>query len=67
MPCRNKNNGGNITMSKNSCIHCDVASCKYNMDSEHFCTLDSIKIGTHEADPQVPECVDCESFVKKCC
>lgn len=54
-------------MTKNPCIHCDVASCKYNLATEHYCTLESIKVGTHEANPTVPECVDCESFVKKCC
>ena len=57
----------NKTMPKNPSIHCDVASCKYNLASEHYCSLESIKVGTHEANPTVPECVDCESFEKKCC
>lgn len=54
-------------MPKNPSIHCDVSSCKFNMCNENYCTLESIKIGTHEPHPSVPECVDCESFVKKCC
>lgn len=55
-------------MSKNSSIHCDVTSCKHNMDSEHYCTLDSIRVGTHEQNPTVPECTDCMSFeCKGCC
>lgn len=53
-------------MAKNSSIHCDVTSCKYNMDSEHYCTLDSIRVGTHEQNPTVPECTDCMSFECKC-
>ena len=60
--CRQK---WRITMPKNPSIHCDVTNCKYNMDSDRFCTLDSIKVGTHEANPTVPECTDCMSFIKK--
>lgn len=52
---------------KNPSIKCDVASCKHNMDSEHYCTLSCIKVGTHEANPTVPECTDCLSFEKKNC
>ena len=49
-------------MSKNSAIKCDVTSCKYNLNAEHYCSLESIKVGTHE-------CTDCMSFVCKpsCC
>ncbi|MDE6133432.1 MAG: DUF1540 domain-containing protein [Oscillospiraceae bacterium] len=54
-------------MMKNPSIKCDVASCKHNMDSEHYCTLNCIKVGTHEANPTVPECTDCLSFEKKSC
>ncbi|MDE7295368.1 MAG: DUF1540 domain-containing protein [Oscillospiraceae bacterium] len=53
-------------MSKNSSIKCDVTSCKHNLCSEHYCSLDCIKVGTHEANPTVPECTDCLSFEKKC-
>lgn len=53
-------------MTKNSSIKCDVTSCKYNLENEHYCSLESIKIGTHEANPTVPECTDCMSFVCKC-
>lgn len=54
---------------KNPSIKCDVTNCKYNMDTEHYCTLDCIQVGTHESNPTVPECTDCMSFVKKngCC
>lgn len=50
---------------KNSNIHCTVKQCAYNMETEDYCTLDMVKIGTHEADPKVPECTDCNSFVKR--
>lgn len=52
-------------MDKNPSIHCDVRSCKYNMESDQYCTLNSIKVGTHEPHPTVPQCVDCESFEKR--
>lgn len=54
---------------KNSNIHCTVKQCEHNMCTEDYCTLDMIKVGTHEANPTVPECTDCNSFVRKsgCC
>jgi hypothetical protein len=55
--------------SKNSCIRCTVSQCQFNMVTEDYCTLRSISVGTHESDPKVPECTDCNSFVKRtgCC
>ncbi len=50
---------------KNSCINCSVKQCTYNYETEDYCTLDRISIGTHERNPEVPECVDCNSFVKR--
>lgn len=50
---------------KNSNIHCTVKQCANNMETEDYCTLDMVKIGTHESDPKVPECTDCNSFVKR--
>ena len=52
-------------MSKNSSIKCSVGQCKYNMVSEDYCGLNCISVGTHESDPKIPECVDCNSFVKR--
>ncbi len=51
--------------NKNSSIKCTVQACKYNMGTENYCSLDSISVGTHEANPTKPECVDCNSFVKR--
>ena len=51
---------------KNSNIHCSVTQCKHNMVSENYCGLDCICVGTHESNPTVPECTNCDSFVKRC-
>lgn len=52
---------------KNPNIHCTVEQCAHNLCTEQFCTLDQVQIGTHEADPSVKECVDCNSFKKRTC
>ena len=49
----------------NPSIGCTVQQCKYRSVSENNCTLDKIMVGTHEQDPKMPECTDCNSFVKK--
>ena len=50
---------------KNTSIRCDVHACKYNYDKENYCSLNEIKVGTHESKPTVPECTDCNSFEAK--
>lgn len=58
--------GGNMKMEKaNKCIACTVEQCKNHCQDEDYCKLDSIRIGTHEPNPKMVECVDCESFEKK--
>ena len=52
-------------MQKNSSIKCSVQQCKHHACSENYCTLDAIQVGTHEANPTVVECKDCQSFVLK--
>ena len=47
----------------NKSIHCTVEQCKYNCKEEKYCMLDQVDIGTHEMNPTVPKCVDCNSFV----
>lgn len=51
--------------SKNPNIHCTVQQCSHNMCTENYCSLNAINVGTHEANPTVPECVDCNSFEKR--
>lgn len=53
------------TCGSNSNIKCSVNQCKFNNESSGHCSLEEIKIGTHEANPTVPQCTDCESFVLK--
>ena len=50
---------------KNTNIRCSVTQCKHNMLSENYCGLDCICVGTHEQNPTVPECTNCDSFVKR--
>ena len=49
----------------NECIQCTIQNCAYHADTTDYCTLDTIKIGTHEMNPTKKECTDCESFVNK--
>ena len=49
----------------NKCIVCSVTSCGNHCASENYCSLDRIRVGTHECDPTVDACTDCLSFVKK--
>ena len=52
-------------MNKNESIKCSVQQCKHHANSADYCTLNAIQVGTHEANPTVPECTDCKSFVFK--
>lgn len=49
----------------NPSIKCSVQQCKYHAGSEEYCALNSIKVGTHEANPTMNQCTDCESFEVK--
>lgn len=58
-------------MEKNSSIGCTVNNCQHHAQSEDYCTLNKIEVGTHESNPTKVECTDCKSFVCKpeasCC
>lgn len=47
----------------NQSIACSVCSCTFQDKTTYHCTLDKIKVGTHESNPTVSKCTDCESFV----
>ena len=49
----------------NRCIACTVQQCAHHAESENFCSLDKIVVGTHEMNPTVSQCTDCESFLLK--
>ena len=50
---------------KNECLACTVNNCVYHAQSENYCTLEKIQVGTHETNPTKSECTDCQSFVNK--
>ncbi len=49
----------------NKSIHCSVEQCRYHCGTDNYCSLNSIRVGTHESNPTVCQCVDCQSFEKK--
>ncbi|MBO5313313.1 MAG: DUF1540 domain-containing protein [Clostridia bacterium] len=51
----------------NHCIECTVVSCANHAKSKDYCVLNKVKIGTHECNPTVSQCVDCQSFVLDSC
>ena len=53
----------------NESIGCTVQQCKYHCPDQNFCSLDRISVGTHETNPTMKECTDCDSFELKsgCC
>lgn len=52
-------------MGENKSIGCSVQQCKFHSSSADYCSLDKIMVGTHESDPKMPECTDCNSFMRK--
>ncbi|MDP4119624.1 MAG: DUF1540 domain-containing protein [Bacillota bacterium] len=49
----------------NQSIKCTVKQCENHSSTKDYCALDSIKVGTHETNPTIPQCTDCESFKAK--
>ena len=49
----------------NKCIECTVTQCKHHTQGQNYCSLDKIQVGTHEKNPTVPSCTDCNSFAPK--
>jgi hypothetical protein len=49
----------------NRCIECTVQQCAHHCESENYCSLDRILVGTHEMNPTMDSCTDCKSFRKK--
>ena len=47
----------------NYCIACTVTQCRNHVKTANYCALDKIQVGTHESNPTVSQCTDCESFV----
>lgn len=53
----------------NQSIKCTVTQCKNHCDTENYCSLNCITVGTHESNPTMDQCTDCKSFEVKssCC
>ncbi len=49
----------------NKCIVCNVTNCKNHNSSKNYCSLETIRVGTHEPDPTANPCTDCKSFELK--
>lgn len=49
----------------NKCIKCSIDNCAHHCETDCYCSLDQIKIGTHECDPTKIPCTDCQSFEMK--
>lgn len=47
----------------NHSIACTVSQCANHAKTCDYCALDKVYIGTHEKNPTVIQCVDCNSFV----
>ncbi|WP_294372882.1 DUF1540 domain-containing protein [uncultured Clostridium sp.] len=52
-------------MDINSSIKCSVSNCSYHAQEKNYCTLNEIQVGTHESNPTMVECTDCQSFKVK--
>ena len=46
----------------NKAIKCTVDQCAYHCRNDHYCGLESIQVGTHEASPTKDQCTDCQRF-----
>lgn len=51
----------------NQAIKCSVDQCNYHCDSQEYCALDCITVGSHEPNPTMEQCTDCQSFKAKNC
>ncbi len=49
----------------NECIKCTVDDCRHHHNTKNYCTLPSIQVGTHGANPGMTGCTDCKSFAQK--
>ncbi len=54
-----------IMKDPNMSIECTVEQCKYHCGDCDYCSLNKVRIGSHESDPTSEQCVDCESFRAK--
>lgn len=58
-----RTNRGNAC-TPNTSIHCSVTDCAYHCQEAQYCGLNAIQVGTHESNPAMDQCTDCQSFEK---
>ena len=54
-------NGG-CACTPNMSIQCTVTNCANHCQEKQYCGLEAITVGTHEANPTMDQCTDCQSF-----
>lgn len=56
-----------IVMQMKYWMYCPAV--QISLPGPNFCSLDRISVGTHETNPTMKECTDCDSFELKsgCC
>ncbi len=57
------NNG--CACTPNQSIKCAVNNCANHCQNNEYCGLNTIQVGTHEANPTMDQCTDCQSFKLK--
>lgn len=50
----------------NCSIKCTVKNCANHCATKDNCSLNTIQIGTHEPNPTMDQCTDCQCFKMKC-
>ena len=60
----NRTNDG-CSCTPNNSIKCSVTSCAHHCKEVDYCGLNTIQVGTHEANPTADQCTDCKSFRMK--
>ena len=49
----------------NKSIECSVKECAHHCSDVNYCSLNTIKVGTHETNPTMYQCTDYNSFELK--
>lgn len=55
----------NSCCNANESIKCTVSQCAHHCNTKDYCSLGTITVGTHEANPTMNQCTDCMSFELK--
>lgn len=53
------------TCTANQAIRCTVTNCTNHCTGKEYCSLPTIQVGTHEPNPTMDQCTDCQSYKMK--